>query len=652
MLRRSERLLDDTPAGTRGSVLVLYAIRVPTVVGVLLLTALPERRWPYALALLAALLPGAAWVALRRTPSSADFSFTAALVPIVSGALGYLASGGRVPAFLAVPAGALIGAATICEWRGVLVAWLAGTAMCFAVTVGTTGAGPALAGAVLYGVVQGSAAWLIHRRTEHGRVMQLQALHRQLNDVELLVRDDGVIVDANDRAAEAYRTPLERLIGMPVRDLRPPELREAVDAHLCPWKQGGVVFETEHVRADGSRFPVEVSARACVFAGRTYRHAVVRDISARRAVEEQRRFLATLFAQMHEAVIVLDERFLVKLWSPGAERMFGWTAGEVMGRSPFDFQVPPEDAGATGRAIAEVAAGREFTRVARLRRKDGEERLVSVNMVALLDATGAISGILSVARDVTAQVAAEAERERLLREAQRATLAREQMLAVVAHDLRNPLAAIVSAGQDLEQALEARDPRGDLAGRAELIAGATGRMSRLIEDLLDVAAIQNGNLRLVTELHAPARVAHEAIRVATPLAARAGVALALEVDDGAPPLRCDRGRLLQVLGNLLANAIQATPRGGTVTLRLALEGGTARFTVEDTGKGFGEGQVERLFQPYQRGEGTAYKGTGLGLAIARGIVEGHGGRIWAEPRASGGARFEFTVPAACRPELH
>jgi len=510
--------------------------------------------------------------------------------------------------------------------------------------------------------------------------------------------------------------------------------------------------------------------------GESYLESAVRSISARHAAEAQQGLAAALLANMQEAVLVLDPALRVKLWSPAAERMFGWTSDEVVLASALELFAAREGASGLVPGIVAAAAGEEGTILAELTGKTGRPITVSMSLVALKDAAGAVSGVLCVGRDVTAEKAAEAalreseerlslalsasgteswewdveqgrartgpcwaeilgvhlgrefeareaeelvrfvhaydraatlsalrrylegkveafeaevrlpledgsfrwavvhgravsfgaqgratrligtardvtarrlaeeERERLLEEARQATSAREQTLALVAHDLRNPLAAIRAAASGLDRALDEEDPRADLAERGEIIQQASLRMSHLIEDLLDVAALKNGGLRLSHCEVDAALLAREAVRAAGPLARRAGVSLEAVVGAAPSPLRCDPSRLQQVLGNLLSNALGATPSGGTVVLKLASEERAVRFSVVDTGHGFEAGQLERLFQPYQRGAGTRYKGAGLGLAIARGIVEGHGGRIWAESPQGGGAAVHFTVP--------
>jgi signal transduction histidine kinase len=162
-----------------------------------------------------------------------------------------------------------------------------------------------------------------------------------------------------------------------------------------------------------------------------------------------------------------------------------------------------------------------------------------------------------------------------------------------------------------------------------------------------VAAIQSGRLRLSPSANDAAAIAREAVTVALPEAQRRELLLHLDLTE-APSLgvRCDRGRIVQVLSNLLSNAFHATERGGAVTVRVKESSAGAVFSVKDTGRGLPPGPTESLFEPYQRGPNPGYKGAGLGLAIARGIVEGHGGRIWAETPDEGGASFCIELPRA------
>jgi len=281
----------------------------------------------------------------------------------------------------------------------------------------------------------------------------------------------------------------------------------------------------------------------------------------------------------------------------------------------------------------------------RVRLADGQVRWLMVRgRVLTRDGQQRPLRLLGTLRDVTERRAAEVERERLLAEARTATQQRERLLAVVAHDLRGPLAAIALTAHAVDRLVSVPEERAAVAARVEVIETAVERMGRIIEDLLDAAAMETGDLRLAPARHDPLEIAGEAVHLAAPLAQRAGVLLGLDKDEPPPSLRCDRGRVLQVLGNLLANALQATPPGGAVTLKVQASGDSVRFTVSDTGRGLPPGPPERIFEPYRRGPGAAHKGIGLGLAIARGIVLGHGGRIWAERPERGGAAFQVVLP--------
>jgi signal transduction histidine kinase len=255
---------------------------------------------------------------------------------------------------------------------------------------------------------------------------------------------------------------------------------------------------------------------------------------------------------------------------------------------------------------------------------------------------GRVSGAVLVASDVTLERKAEEERHRLYEQARQAVADREHALAVVSHDLRNPLNVINLA----VFTLEARPDPNALAKTTASIRKAVTRMTRLISDLLDFSSIQAGQLSFKP---APVEAAAIVEEAAEAIAAEAS-AKGLEVRVSTMPLlvRADRDRLLQALGNLLGNAVKVTREGAvSASVRLTDEGTHALFAVSDTGPGIPEQLHEQIFQPYWRAREPVYKGTGLGLAIVRGIVESHGGRIWIT-KGDGriGTTFHFTVPKA------
>jgi len=169
-------------------------------------------------------------------------------------------------------------------------------------------------------------------------------------------------------------------------------------------------------------------------------------------------------------------------------------------------------------------------------------------------------------------------------------------------------------------------------------------MQRLIEDLLDFASIETGNLAITCELHDPRALIDETLASFENTAQENHLLLTAEVEPCFPQISCDRDRILQVLSNLVGNAAKVTPAGGHITLRVAAREQELLFSVTDDGPGISEDDLKHLFERYWRGDEVRYKGTGLGLAIAAGIVAAHGGRIWAQSRLGHGATFWFSVP--------
>lgn len=238
------------------------------------------------------------------------------------------------------------------------------------------------------------------------------------------------------------------------------------------------------------------------------------------------------------------------------------------------------------------------------------------------------------------------DRARLYEQERRARKAREEFLAIVSHDLRNPLGVLA-----MSAALTARSappgPEGaPLRRRAEIMTRATQRMEGLIRDLLDAASLESGRFPLSLENHDGCALIAEAADLFDALASPKSIELVREGQPDRCPVRCDRERVLQVLSNLLGNALKFTPPGGRITLSASASSGGVVFTVADTGPGIDPAERKQIFDRFWSGRGKAGADSGLGLYIAKGIVEAHRGRIWVESEVGEGSRFSFLLPSS------
>jgi signal transduction histidine kinase len=233
-----------------------------------------------------------------------------------------------------------------------------------------------------------------------------------------------------------------------------------------------------------------------------------------------------------------------------------------------------------------------------------------------------------------------AERTAELEEALRA---RDDTLAVVSHDLRNPVSTV---GMGATHLLEVALPEERRREQIRAIKRAAERMNRLIQDLLDISRIEAGRLSIALSRQQVPALMEEAREMLQPLADERDIRLWIDVPPDTPAIRADHDRFLQVLSNVAGNAIKFTPEEGEVRLSATAGSGVVVFTVTDTGPGIPHDQIPYIFDRFWQGTRTVQKGAGLGLAIARAIVEAHGGRIWVESEEGIGSAFSFTVPVA------
>jgi signal transduction histidine kinase/putative methionine-R-sulfoxide reductase with GAF domain len=252
---------------------------------------------------------------------------------------------------------------------------------------------------------------------------------------------------------------------------------------------------------------------------------------------------------------------------------------------------------------------------------------------------------LAIAEHLGRRAGLAIENARLYREAQEAARLREQVLAIVSHDLRNPLGtARLAADVVMKRAEEQGETR--IVKAAQTIQRAAVRMERLIDDLLDMASIQVGKLSIQSRAYSAAALLQEAAENHEPIANEHGLRFTVEPYVSELQVRCDRERVLQVFSNLLGNAFKFCRPGDRVALRAQRDGDDIRFTVADTGPGIPPDERQHIFEPFWSAERHAKKGTGLGLFITRGVIEAHGGKIWLASESGRGTAFFFTLPVA------
>lgn len=226
---------------------------------------------------------------------------------------------------------------------------------------------------------------------------------------------------------------------------------------------------------------------------------------------------------------------------------------------------------------------------------------------------------------------------------------RDEFLGIVSHDLRNMLNAVIGFAALIETSLSQDNHVEEVRSHAQRIRRSGARMSRLIGDLVDLASIDAGMLAVTREVGDPTHVVAEAVETFQAQASASGLSLGTEIVPPPSLAAFDPARILQVLCNLLSNAIKFTPAHGSVVVRVERVDDAIRFAVSDTGPGIPSDQLEAVFERFLQLTKSDRRGVGLGLYISKAIVQGHGGRIWAESTIGVGSTFYFTLPIAVVP---
>jgi len=345
------------------------------------------------------------------------------------------------------------------------------------------------------------------------------------------------------------------------------------------------------------------------------------------AQERSRSRLEATLANLNDGVVITDEAGTVVQLNGAATRMLGATSEETLGQPLVVATRDHELAGLLGAALA--SDGVRTTTV-----EHGRERRVLEASAQPFSGGGERLGLV-VLRDVT--------------ELRRLERMRREFVANVSHELRTPLASIRAVVETLE-AGAADDPVVASEFFSRIIA-EVDHLVGLVDELLDLARLETGRAVLETEPSDPVDLLTRAVERLRPQVERAGLVLQIEVPPGLPQVRVDRGRIEQVLINLVHNAVKFTPEGGEIVARAKLADGMLQMSVRDTGVGIPAEELPRIFERFYKSDAARRSpGSGLGLAIAKHIVQAHGGAIWAESTPGAGATVSFSLPLATPPD--
>lgn len=415
-------------------------------------------------------------------------------------------------------------------------------------------------------------------------------------------------------------------------------------------------LEKRYLRKDGQEIWVQNSVSVTRDgAGHPMNLVVVcQDITARKQTEKALRHLAAIVETTDDAVISKDMNGIITSWNPAAERLYGYKAEEVIGKS-VTILIPENRPDEEPAILERLRKGLridhyETKRVA----KDGRTLHVSLTVSPIYDAAGKIVGASKIARDITQQKKTQDEIARLLaaeraarQDAEIASRTKDEFLAVLSHELRTPLTAMLGwlsilRGHRLDEKTTEH--------AIETIERNAKAQAQLIEDLVDISRIVGGKLNLEVSPIDLLPVIKAAIEVVRPAADAKEITIDVNYDPHVGPVSGDPSRLQQIIWNLLSNAVKFTPKGGTVRIDFRRHDSYAELIVHDSGIGISPDFLPHVFERFRQAESTAtrsHRGMGLGLAIVRHLIELHGGTVWAASEGENrGASFTVHLPLA------
>lgn len=485
---------------------------------------------------------------------------------------------------------------------------------------------------------------------------------------------------------EVMKQPLEMLIPARYRATHAEHVRRFGTSETRARRMGerGQIMG---LRKNGEEFPAEAAISHLGTGGQTVYSVVLRDVTERRRAHETQEFLATAGERLASSLGVdetlsnvtklavprLADACIVNVFHGGrfhgvsvahAEREREADLEKRRTEHPIDVSGdnPVAQVIRNGQTLTWSADGNspESVGIAVEELNDIFDTVPEAGIVSPLIARGQLLGVMALyrrtgcyekndvflAEELARRAALSLDNARLYDQVNVGIQARDDMIGIVSHDLRNPVNAVrMLTGVMLDRKRDESLPP-EMVEYAQVIRQAAEQMDGLIRDLLDVTRVEAGRLAVNMQVENTEELLSDALRTLAPVTADKSLTLRLTAPDDIPAVNADRERVGQALSNLIGNAVKFSPPGGEIIVRVAVLDSELVISVSDTGQGMTPEQLSHAFDRFWQSSRTDRQGAGLGLAITKGIVEAHGGRIWAESSPGSGSTFYFTLPIA------
>lgn len=478
--------------------------------------------------------------------------------------------------------------------------------------------------------------------------------YRGLGDAIIESADDAIISKDLNGIIRSWNPGAERLfgytpdeaIGQPITMLIAADRQHEEIDILARVRRGERVEHYETVRRtkDGREIPVSLTISPIKNElGRIVGASkIARDIRDRIDAEHARGHLAAIIESADDAIIGKDLNGVIRSWNKGAERLFGYTADEAIGQS-VTLLMPPERQHEEPQILARLRRGERIEHYETVRvAKNGRRIPISLTTSPVRNSRGQIIGASKIARDISQRIAAE----NALKDAD---LRKDQFLAMLAHELRNPLTPIRNGIEIIQRSTD----QGRREWAMQVIDRQLIQLTRIIDDLLEIARITSGNITLRREATNLRAIVKTALESARPNIDAGRHTVKVDIPTAEIELYVDAARLVQALVNLLVNSAKFTAPGGSITIVGNAEGDQLVLRVRDSGRGIASDLLPRVFDVFSQGASDYARtegGLGIGLSIVRRVVEMHGGTVTAYSEGAGqGSEFRITLPLAPPP---